>query len=126
MNLVKWWKDYGKATVAVLVLVAYSIQAALSDATTGGKISASEAIGIAIALMMAFGVYLVPIIPQYPWTKSVIVFALAILDAAAAAIVDGWTSADLTTIVFAGATALGVAVAPARINTPARTRVPVA
>ena len=49
---------YGKTVVAVLLAVAYAIQAAITD----GTVTTSEYVGIGLALLGAFGVYQAPAI----------------------------------------------------------------
>jgi hypothetical protein len=104
------WKTYGKALTAVAFFVITAVQAALSD----GHLTQVEDVQIAIALVTAVGVYLVPIAPQATWGKTAVAVLLAVLNALVTLIVGGVSPADITELVLAALTVLTVGVVPAR------------
>lgn len=112
----RWWRTYGKSAVALVLTVVTALHAALSDSTTGGRVTEGEWLAIAVAATTAAGVYLVPNVPRWPWAKSVVALLLAALEAATLAIVDGWTTADLTMIILAALGALSIGFAPAHVS----------
>lgn len=107
------WSRYGKSIVAGLVAVATAVQAALSDSETGGRITQIEGVQIAIAVVNAALVWLVPNIPSWPWVKTVLAAALAVLQLLTSLIVDGVGSADISALIIAALMVAGPAAAPA-------------
>lgn len=103
------WRRYGKAIVAGVAMFATGIQALVSD----GHITQQEGVQILVAFFTAFSVWLVPVL-HYPWMKTAIAVALGVLNVLATLIVGGVSSGDITIMIVAAATALGVGVAPAR------------
>lgn len=100
---------YGKALAALLV----AGLTALSSALTDGRVTSGEGIQIAIAVATAAGVWLVPVIPQWPWTKTLLAGLLAALNVAVTVIDDGITVAEGINLVLAALGVLGVGAAPA-------------
>lgn len=107
------WSVYGKSIAAALVAVATAVQAAVSDSASGGRITQIEAVQIAIAVVNALLVWLVPNIPAWPWVKTILAAALAVLQLLTSLIVDGVGSADMSALVIAALMVLGPAAAPA-------------
>lgn len=108
-----WIKDfahtYGKAIAAVLLVVITAVQAALSD----GHLTKVEDVQIVISGATAVGVWLVPIHPEWAWTKTALAVLLGVLNVAVTLIVAGWVSSDWTALILAALTAGGVGLAPA-------------
>lgn len=105
-----FFQRYGKSLVAVLLAVVTAVQAGLSD----GHITQGEGVQVVIALATAVGVYLVPIHPEWRWSKTAVAVLLAVLNALAALIVGGISSADWTELILAALTVLAVSAAPAQ------------
>jgi hypothetical protein len=113
------WSVYGKSIAAGLVAVAAAVQAALSDSASGGRITQIETVQIAIAVVNAALVWLVPNIPAWPWVKTALAAALAVLQLLTSLIVDGVGSADVSALIIAALMVLGPAAAPAGVpSTP--------
>lgn len=108
------WTKYGKTIAAALVLVVTAVQAALSD----GHVTSVEGVQIAIAATNAGLVYLVPNVPQWPWSKTILAAVLAVLQLATSLIVDGISTADWSALLLAGLLALSGA-APSQSKPPA-------
>ena len=108
------WKVYGKSAAAALVLVVTAVQAALSDSATGGRLTQIEAVQIAMALVNACLIYLVPNVPQWPLTKTILAAGLAALQLATSLIIDGIDSADISALLIAALMVIAPAAAPAR------------
>lgn len=108
------WEVYGKSIAAAMVVVVTAVQAALSDSSTGGRITQIEGVQIAIAVVNACLVYLIPNIPQWPWAKTVLTAGLAVLQLATSLIVDGIGSADLSALIIAALMVLAPAAAPSK------------
>ena len=103
-------KRYGKAFAAVLAAAAM----VLASAVTDNRVDAGEAVSIAIAATTAVSVWLVPQLPSAAGAKTAVAVVLAVLQAAAATIVDGLSTADWVNLVIAALGVLGVLGAPAR------------
>jgi hypothetical protein len=108
------WGKYGKTIAAALVLIVTAAQAALSD----GHLTQVEGVEIAIAATNAGLIYLVPNVPRWPWSKTILAAILAVLQLATSLIIDGISSADLSALVLAALLALSGA-APSRSDPPA-------
>ncbi len=106
------WEVYGKSIAAALVVVVTALQAALSDSATGGRLTQVEGVQIAIAVVNALLVYLVPNAPQWPWAKTVLAGVLAALQLATSLIVDGIGSADVSALILAVLMAVAPALSP--------------
>lgn len=106
-------QKYGKAFAAVAFAVVTALQATLSD----GNLSTQEQVQIAIALVTAIGVWLVPITPQYGWMKTAVAALLAVLNVLATLIIGGISPADIAELVLAALTVLTVGAAPAQSDT---------
>ncbi|MGA5298703.1 hypothetical protein ACPCHT_02170 [Nucisporomicrobium flavum] len=107
---------YGKAIIGFLYAVAYVIIPLLSG---DGRIGRPEWVTVAIAVVTAAGVYLVPLAPDRPWTKSVVAMLLAGLNVAAVVILDERIDAqEWVMIVTAALGAIGITAAPARTEPP--------
>ncbi len=104
------WVKYGKTIAALVIAALTAVQAALSD----GHVTTQEGVQIAIAVVTAAGVYLVPAVPRWPWVKTAIGVLLAALNVMTTLIIGGISSGDLVEIALAALTALGVAASPAR------------
>lgn len=108
------WAIYGKTIAAALVVVVTAVQAALSDSVTGGRITQIEGVQIAIAVVNAALVFLVPNVPQWPWAKTVLAAGLAVLQLTTSLIVDGVGSADVSALVIAALMVLAPAMSPSK------------
>lgn len=109
------FKKYGKPLASVLVLAALALYVALGADTHGGtRIVDIEWVAIAFAGAQGVATYLIPLAPEYPWAKTAIGAVLAGLDVLAVVILGGLDAQELFLIGFAVASALGIAVAPAR------------
>lgn len=107
---------YGKSLTAVVtaaIVVAY--QALHGD----GHISPVEWVSIAIALVTAAGVYLIPMAPYAKWTKTAVAVLLAVLQVLTTAILGGVGTDEILLMLITAAGAAGVYVAPAVTETPA-------
>lgn len=104
------WSKYGKSLLAVAFLVVTAAQAAIAD----GHLSQIEYVQISIAAVTAIVVWLVPILPGARGLKTAAAFVLAALNVLVTLIVGGVSAADLTEMVLAGLTAIGVGYAPAQ------------
>jgi hypothetical protein len=107
-------QKYGKTIVAAVFAFVTAIQALVSD----GHVTQQEGVQIAIAFFTAVSVYIVPML-HYPWAKTGIALVLAVLNILTTAIVGGLNTGDVTGMVLAALTALGVAGAPATSDVPA-------
>lgn len=106
---------YGKSLVAALtaaVVVAY--QALSGDQ----NIEAAEWVSIAIALVTALGVYVVPMSPYAKWAKTAVAVILAVLQVATTAILGGIGADELLLMFITAVGAAGVYVAPAISEAP--------
>lgn len=112
-------RRYGKSLAAVLVLVAIAVFQKLSG---DNRIEPVEWVSIAIAAVNAVGVYLVPLVPQAPWTKTAIALALSVLQVATTVILGGFGADEVLLVLITLAGAAGIAVAPAA-SAPTRTAV---
>ncbi len=108
------WRVYGKAIVATAAMFATGIQAYVSD----GHITQQEGVQVAIALFTAFSVWLVPVL-AYPWMKTAIAVVLGVLNVLTTLIVGGISTGDITIMIVAAATAVGVGIAPVPPTPPA-------
>jgi hypothetical protein len=93
------------------------VQAALSD----GRISDVEGVQIAIAGTNAGLIYLVPNVPRWPWSKTLLASFLAALQLLTSLIIDGVSSADMSALLLAGLLVLS-GVAPSRSELPPPSR----
>ena len=107
------WRSNGKAIVAAVAMFATGIQAYVSD----GHVTQQEAVQIAIAVFTAVMVWLVPAL-HWPWMKTAVAVILGVLNVAVTLIVGGIDGGDITIMIVAAATALGVGVAPAQSTPP--------
>lgn len=102
-------KAYGKVIAALVFAAITAVQAAISD----GHLTPTEWVQVAIAVTTAAIVWLVPALPQAPWTKTALGAVLAALNVLVTVIAHGVSAYDLTEIALAVLTALGVGLAPA-------------
>lgn len=102
--------NLGKAVFAFLYAAA---AVALPFFDAGGRPDAEGWVQIAIGAVTAFAVYLAPVIPEAPWTKTLIGVSLAGLQVLATIVLGGVNGAELLLIAAAVGGALGIAVAPA-------------
>lgn len=103
------WQRYGKSIVAAVAMFAVGIQAYVSDS----HITQQEAVQITIALFTAISVWLVPVL-HWAWMKTAIAVVLGVLNVMVTLIVGGIDTGDITIMIVAAATALGVGIAPAK------------
>lgn len=101
---------YGKSIVAFLYAVA---TVAVPLITGDHHIDPAEGVAIAIAVCTNGLVYLVPLAPSAPWTKTAIGAALAGLQVVTVVIVGGIDPNDMLLIAAAVASFLGITIAPA-------------
>jgi hypothetical protein len=106
-------QKYGKTAIAALFAFITAIQALVSD----GNVTQQEGVQIAIAFFTAISVYFVPMI-GYPAAKTIVAVILAVLNVLTTAIIGGLDAGDLTGMLLAALTAVGVAGAPARSDPP--------
>lgn len=104
---------YGKALAAALLAVVTAVHTMVSDEV----VTRAEWIQIAIAVVTAVSVYLVPIW-EYAWMKTAIAVILAALNVLVTLIADGVSSGDLVQVLLSALTVLLVAFAPARSDVP--------
>lgn len=103
------FRTYGKSIVAVL----FALLTAAASALTDGVITAPEGVQVAIAAATAVGVYLVPVMYEWPWAKTAIAMLLAGLNLAVTIITNGITPAEWINLGVAALSVLAVAKAPA-------------
>lgn len=103
-------QNKGKAVFAFLYAVA-AIVIPFVDA--GGAPDAEGWVQAGIGVVTAFGVYITPIIPEAPWTKTAVGVLLAGLQVMTTSVLGGVTGAEILLMVAAAAGALGISVAPA-------------
>ncbi|MGI5178683.1 hypothetical protein ACQEVZ_20335 [Dactylosporangium sp. CA-152071] len=103
-------KKYGKAIAAA---IAAGLMV-LASAVTDNHVDAGEGISIAIAVTTAVSVWLVPQLPSSAGAKTGVAMVLAVLQVAAATIVDGMSSADWVNLAIAALGVLGVLKSPAQ------------
>lgn len=95
---------YAKALVAVLAAGLTVLVSVMSD----GAVSTTEWVQVAIAVVSAIGVYVVPNIPEFPYTKTIVASLLAGLNLVVAALSDGtisqseWVNIGLAILAAAG------------------------
>lgn len=107
------FQRYGKTIAAAVFAFITAIQAIISD----GNVTQQEGVQIAIAAATAVSVYIVPIL-HYRHAKNTVAAVLAVLGVLATAIVGGLDTGDITGMILAALTALGVAAAPAESDPP--------
>jgi hypothetical protein len=101
---------YGKALAAVAFA---ALTAAYQLVHSGGTPDALGWVQVAIAVVTAAGVWLVPVTPEYPWLKSALGALLSVLQVLVTALADGTHSVDFPMVLLALGTALGVYLSPA-------------
>jgi hypothetical protein len=104
-------RAYAKAIIAVLLAVAMTAYTYFND----NHLSTYEIVLILIAGVTAISVYIVPLVPEWPWVKTAIGAILAALSVFTTITVNG---ASINTqgwieVAIAVATALGIGIAPA-------------
>lgn len=104
---------YGKAVAAALIAVLTAVHSMVSD----DVVTRAEWIQIAIAVVTAISVYLVPIF-EYAWMKTAIAVVLAALNILVTLIADGVSSGDLVQVLLSALTVIAVGFAPARSDPP--------
>lgn len=106
--------DKGKSVVAFLYAAAVIIVPFIDR---GGQPTATEYVQMAIGVVTALGVYLVPLVLGHTWVKSAVGALLAALQVAVTLIDNGLNGNDVLMIVLAALAALGILVAPAKSDT---------
>lgn len=102
---------YGKSIIAFLYAAAF---VAIPQISGDHHIDPSEGVNLAIAIVTAGSVYLVPIFPAAKWTKSTVAFLLAGLNIATTVILDGHLDPqDWLLIATSALGAIGITLAPA-------------
>jgi hypothetical protein len=104
------WRKYGKAIVAVVIAGLTVLASALTD----DRVDAAEGIQIATAVTAALGVFLVPVVPSWPWAKTTVAVLLAALSTAGALIVGGLNGTEWVNVILAGLGVVMVGASPAR------------
>ncbi len=104
------WTRYGKAIVGVLTAIAVMGV----TVTTDNLITGEEWFQVLTEAVMALGVFLVPVFPEYPWLKTVQAALLTGLMVSVTLVLDGVTANDALVILVAILGAISVAVAPAK------------
>lgn len=110
MNDMNLWDKYGKTLVSALFAV-YTVVVPLWSGDH--HIDPSEGIIIALAVLNAILVYVVPITKSFPGLKSVVNALMAALVVAQTQIAGGIDANDILLIIGAFVAALGVVLAPA-------------
>jgi hypothetical protein len=103
-------QKYGKPLTSVFFAALVVAYAKLSG---DQHIDPAEWVAIAIAFTNAVGVYLVPLVPQYRWSKTGVGVLLAVLQVLATLILGGLDSNEWILLLLTAGQALGVIVAPA-------------
>jgi hypothetical protein len=103
------FRTHGRTYLTVLFVFITGIQAFISD----NHVTPQESVQIAFAFFTAVAVYLVPNIGA-SWVKTAVSAILAALAVLTTAIIGGVSTGDVTNIVLAVLTALGVAVTPSQ------------
>ncbi|MBO4207606.1 hypothetical protein [Micromonospora echinofusca] len=103
-------QKYGKAIASAVFFVLTAVYAMLSG---DHRIDPEEWVAVAIAATNAIGVYLVPLTPQFGWSKTLVAGLLAALQVAATVILGGIDPDEWLLILLAVGQALGVGWAPA-------------
>ena len=102
-------EKYGKAVTAIIFA---ALTAAYQITSSGSHFGRTEVVQVAIAAVIAAGVWLVPITASMPWVKSALAALLAALQILVTAV--DWNSPSAWLQVgIAVLTALGVMIAPA-------------
>jgi hypothetical protein len=109
---------YGKSWAAIAYALVITLQAALGG---DGNVEVDEWVQIAIAVVTAVSVYMVPITTQYKWVKTGVAVVLAILQGVATVLLGGWEPNDWLTLLITGLGALAVLLAPATSINPSGT-----
>lgn len=107
-------ETYGKVAAAIVFA---GLTAAYQLASAGTAFGAAEVVQVAIAVVTAAGVWLVPVTTEAPWVKSVLAALLAALQILVTAVVGGVDGVEWLQIALAVGTALGVYVMPAESAT---------
>ncbi len=102
---------YGKAASAVIYLGLVTAYAALSG---DGRIEPDEWVAVAIAGTNGVLVFIIPLAPQYRWTKSAVNVVLGVLQVLATVILGGLDSGEWILLVLTGAQLLSGGLLPAR------------
>lgn len=103
---------YGKSVAAFVA----AVLTAAVPFVAAGHLDAVAKVQIATAVATAVGVYLVPVVPAWPWAKTAVAAVLAALSVASTLIVSGHghlSVADLVSLVVAALGVLAVHKAPA-------------
>jgi hypothetical protein len=111
---------YGKAIAAVIAAALTAAQLALAG---DNHITEVEVVQIAIAAAFAVGVWLIPLAPQYRWTKTALAVILAVLQALVTVVVGGIAVGEWIVLALAAGGVIGVAAAPAESNNGVSNRV---
>ena len=103
---------YTKAIVAIAAAALVVLGAALTD----NEVTTVELVNIAIAIVTAIGVYLVPNLDDGPrrYAKAIVAFLGAALAALLTVLTDGVTASEWITVVLAALGAIGVTILPNR------------
>jgi hypothetical protein len=108
--------QYGKSVVAFLYAGAFVL---IPQVSGDGHLDPAEGVTLAIAVVTAAGVYLVPLAPTAKWTKSAVGFLLAGLNVAATVVLDyRIDAAEWLMIATAALGSIGIFLAPAVTKTP--------
>ncbi|BEL07807.1 hypothetical protein Q0Z83_059980 [Actinoplanes sichuanensis] len=105
---------YGKAIVAILTAGIVAAYQALSGDQT---IEPAEWVSVAIAIVTAVGVWLVPLAPGAAWAKTAVAVVLAVLQVLTTAILDGLGTDEILLMLITAAGAAGIWIAPAESTT---------
>lgn len=107
-----WNSGYMKAVFAALGAVLVVAASALTD----NHVNVDEAIAIGVAVVNAFGTYVIPNLSEgvAVHAKAIVAGLLAVLAGLAGWLVDGMSGADWINLVIAFGTAAGIFLAPAQ------------
>lgn len=97
---------YAKLLPPVILTVLGALAAALHDE----HLSSLELIGLTTGAFQAISVFVIPNVPEFPWAKSIVAAALAVLGGLTSAIAaDGINNAVLVNLAVLALSAVGVA-----------------
>lgn len=105
-----WVRRHGKAIVSFLFAVGIT---AWQQFTGDHNIDPKEATVIGLAFGNALMVYVVPLVPEYPWVKSAAGAIIAVATAGSALALGGFSYDEIGILVLTALQALGIKIAPA-------------
>lgn len=111
--LQRFFKKYGKAIVSVLVACGIASWQGMSG---DHHIDGREGVVVLLAFLNAGMVFIIPLVPEYPWAKTAVGVGIAGATALSAVMLGGLSYDELTVVGMAIVQALGIKFAPAVSN----------